>query len=112
MKLETRINVERRIVRRVVRALLAADYEITVDNGDDDYEIPWSRDFKVVNAALFATDEEHLLVRKTVGADLKNSFVFLVYGNDGWDVICDYGLSLDPIIEPIQDWIDNNPLNR
>jgi hypothetical protein len=27
-------------------------------------------------------------------------------GNDGWDVINDYGVSLEPIMKPIDDWIN------
>ena len=29
------------------------------------------------------------------------AWVFLVYGNDGWDVIADYNVSLEPLLEPI-----------
>lgn len=102
MNLEHRIQLERRIVRRIVRGLLAAGYEITVNNGGDDNEIPYSRSFAQITAALFATDDEHLIVRK----DGHGSFVYLVYGNSGWDVINDYGLSLEPVLASINEWTD------
>jgi hypothetical protein len=102
MKLETRIMIEKRIARRVVRDLLAAGYELTVDNGGDEAEIPWSRDFKTVVGAMFATDEETLVARKEGG----RSFVYFVYGNDGWDVVNDYGVSLEPVMAPINAYAD------
>jgi hypothetical protein len=102
MKIENRIALEKRIVRRLVRDLVAAGYEITVDNGGDEYEIPFSRSTTQITAALFATDDENLIVRK----DGKTRFVHLVYGNDGYDVIADYNVSLEPVMEPIQQWID------
>jgi hypothetical protein len=109
MNLETRIQLEKRIARKVVRALLAAGYEITVNNGGDRNEIPYSTDFSQIVGAMFATDEEHLITRKADafkdGAPLK-SFVFFVYGNSGYDVICDYGMSLEPVLAPINEYCD------
>jgi hypothetical protein len=112
MKLEQRIRLEKRIGRRLVRDLLAAGYVITVNNGGDKNEIPYSSDFSTITNAMFATDEEHLLVAKWGQDDSgkpyldQTSFVFLVYGNDGWDVIADYGTSLEPVLSPINHWID------
>jgi hypothetical protein len=109
MKLQDRINLEKRIARKVVRALLDAGYELTINNGGEGNEIPWSRNFSEVMAAMFATDDEHLITRKPDAfkddAPLK-SFVYFVYGNDGWDVICDYGVSLEPVLAPINDYAD------
>jgi hypothetical protein len=28
------------------------------------------------------------------------------YGNDGWDVISDYGLSLEAILKPVMEYVD------
>src|SRR5258706_9223571 len=113
MNLERRIQLEKRIARRVVRDLLAAGYVITVNNGGDKNEIPYSQDFSEITKAMFATDEEHLLVAKW-GQDVdtgkryldETSFVFFVYGNDGWDVVNDYGTNLEPVMEPINRWCD------
>jgi hypothetical protein len=103
MKLESRIQIEKRIARRVVRALLAAGYDITVNNGGDEDEIPYSASFKQITEAMFATDDERLYLRR----DGRNQgWVWLVYGNDGYDVICDYTTNLSPVIEPIEAYID------
>jgi hypothetical protein len=107
MKIERRIALEKRIVRRLVRDLLAAGYSISVNNGGDENEIPYSRDYSQIAAALFATDDEHLLTRRPDG---HNSFVYLVYGNDGYDVVNDYGTSLEPMMGPINEWCDRMEL--
>jgi len=108
MNLARRIQLEKRIARRVVRDLLAAGYVITVNNGGDKNEIPTRRTSPISLRPCFATDEEHLLVqngaRMSIPASAtldETSFVFFVYGNDGWDVVNDYGTSLEPVMEPI-----------
>jgi hypothetical protein len=110
MNLERRIQLEKRIARRVVRDLLAAGYVITVNNGGDENEIPYSQDYSEIIKAMFATDEEHLITRIPYEfggtVRIKESFVFFVYGNDGWDVVNDYGTSLEPVMEPINRWCD------
>jgi len=108
-QLQKRINVEKRIVRKLVRDLLAAGYELAVTYDGAEFN-PWSQDFKTVTSNLFACDEEWLLTRKH-GASPERSFVCLVYGNDGWDVIADYGLSLEPVLAPINAWTDTLSLN-
>jgi hypothetical protein len=102
MNLQARIELEKRIARKVVRALLAAGYEITVNNGGDDDEIPYSSDFAQIIGAMFATDEECLRTCK----DDHYSFVRFVYGNDGWDVVNDYGTSLQDVMEPINEYCE------
>jgi hypothetical protein len=101
--LDKRINLEKRIARKVVRALLEAGYELTINNGGEGDEIPWTRNFSEVLAAMFATDSEHLITRAATG---QKSFVYFVYGNGGWDVIADYGLTLEPTLIPINEYCD------
>lgn len=103
MKLETRIQMEQRIARKVVRGLLEAGYELNIDNGGDDWEIAWSRDFDTVVCAMFATDDEYLVCRKE---DEQKGWVRFIYGNQGWEVINDYTVNLEPILEPINQYCD------
>lgn len=107
MKLETRIKLEHQIVRRIVRDLLAAGYELTVNNGGEENEIPWSRNFSEIASALFATDDEHILTRK-IGEQTQtgSSFVYLVYGNDAWEVVNDYGMSLEHVMGGINKYCE------
>jgi hypothetical protein len=104
MNIENRIKLEKRIVRKLVRALLADGYDIAVDNGGDEYEVGFTDKFTEVINGLFACDEEFLVVQKVKAGETRRSMVHLIYGNDGWDVICDYSCSLESIVDPISDW--------
>ena len=69
------------------------------DNGGDDEEQITCTDTKEVMASIRQTDEEHMFF---VHPDSpKMSWVFLVYGNDGYDVIADHSLSLNEMIETL-----------
>lgn len=46
---------------------------------------------------MFATDDEYLHVYRVDKTYLGR--VWLVYGNDGWDVISDYTVNLEHIME-------------
>lgn len=79
-----RILLERRIAVSLVNELLAAGFSISIDNGEDETE-PSTNVDKILDA-MSLTDEDYVHVYK----DAKYvGWVFLVYGNDGWDVIND-----------------------
>lgn len=90
-----RILVERAIVRRAVRDILAADdgaYCMSVNDGEE-YPVKRSRDLDKIMANIGQCDEETIIVRHfnqdgTPGDKL--GCIYLVYGNDGWDVIADH----------------------
>lgn len=98
MSVEKRQAIEKRIVRKIVQDAIDMGYRMNIDNGGDDEELPGpSNNFDEINKALFATDEEHLFFYDVDGKHCGT--VFLVYGNDGWDVICDH--SATPLVESI-----------
>jgi hypothetical protein len=90
-----RIVVERQIVTALIDRALAEGYELSVDDGDNQH--PWTTDRAAVIDAIMEADEDRMYFRK----DGHTAWVFLVYGNDGWDVICDYNVSLEALLEPI-----------
>ena len=90
-----RIVIERRIVTALIDHALAEGYELSVDDGEEQH--PWTTDRAVVIDNIMETDEDRLYLRK----DGHTAWVLLVYGNDGWDVICDYNTSLEALLEPI-----------
>lgn len=102
----TRGLVERAIVRRLVRELLAQGYAITVDYGDvdDTSGVTRSTDEKKIIDAVQACDEEWLQVYKN---DRNYATIFLVYGNDGWDVISDYSVKLQDAIVKTNKFADD-----
>lgn len=94
--LKNRIKMEQRIVKLTVKTLINAGYELSVFDGEE--QTAWTgSDFKMLHDALMETDEDYLYTRK----DGKESFVRFVYGNDGWDVINDYGTSLEDVLSPV-----------
>lgn len=98
----TRIATEHRIVKLTVDALLQAGYTLQVNDGDSVRPTSHTGARSVILAELAETDDDTLLTRKTDETGrVKISFVRFVYGNDGYDVIADYGMSLDSILEPI-----------
>jgi hypothetical protein len=89
-----RIDLERRIARRAVNGLLEAGYQLSVFDGE---EITVKRSEKpgVIMHALGTTDEDKLIVHAPRSKTDKNAprvgFVWLVYGNSGYDLIADFG---------------------
>lgn len=80
-------RVDRIIVKKLIREALRRGYLVAIDNGGVPYEVPFTSDYKALCEGAFATDEETFYFRKdgkTVGG------VFCVYGEYGWDVICDH----------------------
>jgi hypothetical protein len=81
-----RQQIERTIGKQIVENAINMGYSITVFDGEEE-AITKSRHAAGILYCMMATDEEHLLFYKDgkyVG------FVFLVYGNDGWDAIADH----------------------
>jgi DNA-binding LytR/AlgR family response regulator len=99
-----RIAIEQRIVKRVVDALLANGYALRVDDGEDYRPFKPTTDRRAILAELAATDDDTLETVKVIEGQTKRSFVRFVYGNDGYDVIADYGMSLDYLLEPITEY--------
>ena len=98
MSIKMRQLVEREIAHQVIVDLLKAGYLLGVYDGEE-VTIHHSKDAKKIEAALFTTDGIFVY---TKGDDKKDSrpqyWVRLVYGNDGWDVINDYTVHLEPVI--------------
>lgn len=94
-------DTERRIVGRLVRDLLAAGHALSVHDGEETV-VTKCREEEIIFNALASTDCDTLYVHK---ADRSRSFVLLIWGN-GRDIISDYGVSLEPVIAPISDWIE------
>ena len=101
MNIEKRQEIERRIVRKVAEGLIAAGYAVTVDYGMDEPAIEASTSIKAIMAEVQACDEEWLIAMKAdeSGQMKRAGMVFFVYGNDGWDVINDYSVSLEPALK-------------
>lgn len=93
--------IERAIVRHTVADLVASGCSVSVYYGDGEYGIKRSTSVEAVMAEIGACDEEFLHVHpnpKNDSLGKKMGTIMLVYGNDGWDVLCDYHTSLEPLL--------------
>lgn len=89
MSVEKRQEVERKVVRHLIREMKKAGWEIAhVDDGGDQIKNP--NETQAMDA-VFSVDESW--IRFKCGSMQRT--VFIVLGNDGWDCICDYATS-DP----------------
>ena len=86
------IMIARKIVLSLIDELMGHGFALSVDDGEERH--PWTTDRNRVIDAIMESDEDYLWARKPE----YTGGVFLVYGNDGWDVICDYSMGLEPFM--------------
>lgn len=96
-----RARIELEITRRVINDLVANGYKVAVSDGEDYTK---SDNIDILVNAVFAVDEAQLSAHNKATGN--KSFVSLVMGNEGHDIISDYGVSLESIIAPIFAWIE------
>ena len=101
MDVAKRQKIEKRIVSRLVSDAIKAGYTISVDNLNE-VVIKQSKNKKAIMAEIMSVDEEHLVLHK----DGRQGRGLLTYGNDGYDVICDYNTSLETVIKGANDLAD------
>lgn len=86
-------EMELAIVTAVVEDLLAEGFELRVDDGGDEQERVDTPAAAI--DALTAVDSSDLFVFKHGQC---TGFVSFVFGNDGYDVICDNSVWLEPYL--------------
>lgn len=94
-------KIETAISKKVVAALLAAGYDISVNDGEA-YPIKCSTDAEAIFAEMGHSDMETLEAHKDgkyVG------FVLLILGN-GEDVLSDYSIALEDAIAPVNAYVE------
>ena len=102
-----RQKIEREIVTSFVQSALAKGYRLAVslERGYDvDEMLLGSRSRAEIINAAFEGDEAHIFVQPPDG-DLvddgrvvSEGWVYVVLGNDGWDVISDYTTNLESLM--------------
>lgn len=98
-QIRRRILIERAIVRQVTTDLIAAGFELRLHDGED-WCGPHTKDIGEVMKEIMATDIDTLhAYGRTAGDALKHfGWVQFVYGNDGWDVISNNTVNLEPYL--------------
>ena len=84
-RIAKRQQLEVRIVKAVVREALKQGYSLSVDDGEEHHA--YTTDQQTLYKQLMETDEDYLHLLKDA---THVGWIRFVYGNDGWDVICDY----------------------
>lgn len=97
-----RMKIERKIVLMCAKSLIQAGYNIAVNDGEETTLLS-TNNIKAIEEALFTTYEDYFLTSKQ---GFRDSFVRFIYGNDGPDVINDYGTSLEHIMSKVNDFAD------
>lgn len=108
-KVLRRLALEEKIVEAIVDRLLEVGFELSVDDGGDEMAIERSRDKAAIMEALINTDEDRLHALVPRGGrmgNLRGGWVLFVYGNDGYDVVCDYTTGLEHRLKPVFDMVD------
>lgn len=103
--------VEKEIVSWVVQDLLKAGFALSVYYGDGNWGAEKSIDAVAIVKDLMATDDEKLVAHRA-GSSNTAGWVRFVYGNDGYDVICDYTMNLEPHFKralKLADMIEEDP---
>lgn len=101
MDVKTRQAIETRIATEFVTEALKAGFAISLSDCDDEsiMTVDKSTDKAVILAAMFGTDDERLYLTQN---GKRCGWCWFVYGNDGWDVICDYTTNLEPIMPNVE----------
>ena len=94
---QKRRQTERIIVRAILTKAKREGYAISLDNGEEIIKLSPLKTVKAMLEECFSVDDEALLL-ETGG---KKGWVRLVYGNTGFDVICDYSPRLDDVLDTI-----------
>ena len=99
-------NIEKQVLRKLLEIAKRAGASWVVNNGE--FESPRTSDVEeTIEKHLFATDDEWILFSITIDGESFSPSVYLVHGNDGPDVICDYSVSAErPFMRELEEWID------
>jgi hypothetical protein len=90
-------RIDREITTKLVDALLADGCTITCDLQDDEPEFERSTDRDGILGHLWAVETAQLAVHK----GKKRGWISLIFDESGWDVVADYSVDLERIVDPI-----------
>ena len=85
--LARRLTAEKRMCTALVTACLDRGFLVSVHDGEE-WAVKKSSDKAEILAALFATDQDEIVIRTAEG--VRAGWFQLIYGNDGYDVVGDY----------------------
>lgn len=107
-EIKARIVTERAVIRHALQALFAAGYRVQVFDGEERATLV-TDNLDAVMAAVCACDEEWLYVYAKREDDRWVHFgtIYLVYGNDGPDVIADHHTKLEDVLAATSEFAES-----
>lgn len=93
-------SIEKKIVRQFISELVEQGFFLYVADPDSDDQPEPSQDKAKLLEDALACDESRIVAIRGRFADdsFARSWGFFVFGNTGWDVLCDYGVNLEAYI--------------
>lgn len=89
--MQHRQKIELEIATAIIRSALSLDYVVSIHDGED-FAIQHSNNLNDLVQHLATTDEDTIYIYTNEAKPI--GWVFLVYGNNGHDVIADHSWSL------------------
>ena len=107
--MNTTTLIEKKIVGLILNSAYSSGYTCRLYDGES-----WVTDknatIKEIMYYLMTTDEETLVIYDESGKRVGS--IFLVYGNNGYDVITDHtdNIEINDILSEVFTWIDDNEI--
>lgn len=101
-------EIDRLVAERIVDTMLDAGFSVSVWDCEDQPEmyVHPSTDKKQIMDEMFTVQDEILFFYKPNRLAYPYGSVRLIYGQSGWDVVNDYSMNIESLIEPILDWAE------
>ena len=90
----------KKIITRLLDDVLAAEWLVSIDVGEDELELALSDDREQILDRLNATGQDTLILTRPGSSDRPE--ICLVYGNEPYEVISDYTVSITPLLAGAQ----------
>lgn len=105
---KSRARIELAIVKRILVSAFDCGFQVSIDDGDNDWQWMYASKLQDALEACFAVDECTISLRAWNDDQCKWKYgcIQLVFGNDGFDVINDYHLNLELFLYPISEYAD------
>lgn len=96
-------QIELRILTKLLEVLIN-DHNLVVTL--DDSDIRYSQNIPLLLTEIPATDEATIFIHTNEDNNQPRGHIFLVFGNDGHDLISDHSVNLTEILLPVTKYAD------
>lgn len=95
MNIEKRQEIERKVVRHLIRTMKAKGWIITrINDGGEEDEDTLNPNETEAMGAIFSVDDSVIIFQKKINEfKTVTHFASIILGNDGWDCISDHSCS-------------------